>query len=461
MIRTLSGSRSLSAQLIVAVSIVIAVVAAVHACAAYVVARSETDSLLDTRLRDVAIRLAAGMADIIMPLPDPGPHRPEDLEIQVWTGSQAQPSRATDPSIRFRGDSPAGFSDQIVNGEAWRIFTVRDTDRIVEVGQRVRVRTRIAEKSAAFSLWPTAVLTPFIWLSMILVVRRTMRQLGTLARQVKAIDLDRPSPLSSQGVAADLLPFVTSINAVFERLSNVRESEKKFISDAAHELRSPITALQLQADNLRNSISPANVERFEELRSGILRGGKLVAQLLQLARADAQVSESESAEINLRDVVNDVIGGLLPIAAARRIDLGVEKIDDVSLHAALTDLRTVIKNLIDNAIRYSPAGGTVDVRVTRQGAGVAIEVIDQGPGIAPEMLTRVFERFVRVASAEIEGTGLGLAIVRAIMQKYEGTATLANRSDGHTGLIANVTFPLAGSLPASRRTAERPAESQH
>jgi two-component system, OmpR family, sensor kinase len=287
MIRNLPGSRSLSAQLIVAVSIVIATVAAVHAGAAYLVARSETDSLLDTRLREVAIRLAAGMADIIMPLPDLGPRRPEDLEIQVWTGSRLQPSRATDPTIRFRRDARGGFSDQMVNGEAWRTFTVHATDRIVEVGQRVWVRRRIAERSAARSLWPTAVLTPFIWLSMILVLRRTMRQLDTLARQVKAIDLDRPDPLSPQGDAADLLPFVTSINAVFKRLSDVRESEQKFISDAAHELRSPITALQLQADNLRSSISAVNVERFEELRRGILRGGNLIVQLLHLALADA------------------------------------------------------------------------------------------------------------------------------------------------------------------------------
>jgi two-component system, OmpR family, sensor kinase len=285
---------------------------------------------------------------------------------------------------------------------------------------------------------------------MILVVRRTMRQIDTLARQVEAIDLDRPDPLPAQGVAAELLPFVTSINAVFERLADVRDTEKKFISDAAHELRSPITALQLQADNLRSAISPANVERFEELRRGILRGGNLVAQLLQLARADAQVSESDSAEISLREAVTDVIADLLPIAAARGIDLGVEKIDDVFLDATPTDLRAVIKNLVDNAIRYSPPDKTVDVRVTRQGAGAAIEVIDEGPGIAPDMLARVFERFVRVGSAEVEGTGLGLAIVRAIMQKYGGTATLANRTDGRTGLVATVTFPSAGPLPANK-----------
>ncbi len=148
-------------------------------------------------------------------------------------------------------------------------------------------------------------------------------------------------------------------------------------------MRSPITALQLQADNLRSSISPVNAEQFDELRRGILRGGNLVVQLLQLARADAQVSESERAEINLREVVTDVIADLLPIAAARRIDLGVEKIDDVYVDATPTDVRTVIKNLVDNALRYSPPDATVDVRVTRQGAGVAIEVIDQGPGIAP------------------------------------------------------------------------------
>jgi two-component system OmpR family sensor kinase len=443
MTRTMPSGRSLSAQLLIAVSIVIAVVACVHAVAAYVVARSETDSLLDTRLRDVGIRLAAGMADIIVPSPEPGVQRPENLEIQIWTGSEARPSRATVPSIRFSRDAPAGFSSQRVDGEDWRIFTVRHADKIVEVGQRMWVRKRIAEESALKSLWPTAILTPLIWLAMILVVRRTMRRLDALARQVEAIDLDHPKHLSSDDVAADLLPFVKSMNAVFERLSRAREAEKKFISDAAHELRSPITALQLQADNLRRSIAPANVSRFEELRRGIARSSSLVAQLLQLARADAQVSDSRLDDLHLGDVVKDVIADLLPIAASRGIDLGVERMDDVSLHATQTDVRVVVKNLIDNAIRYSPQGGVVDVRVVRRDAGVMIEVTDQGPGVAPVMLERVFERFVRVGAAGVEGTGLGLAIVRAIMLKYKGSAVLANRGDGRSGLVARVFFPLA------------------
>jgi two-component system OmpR family sensor kinase len=441
MTNNMTRNGSLSRQLIVALSLVIGVVGVIHGLSSYAVARADTNMLLDTRLSDVAIRLSAGMADIIMPIPEPGLRRPEDLEIQVWTGDEPRPSRATDPSIKFRRDAPMGFSNQIVAGVAWRVFTVRTANRTFEVGQRSEIRRGIAETSALKNIWPTIILIPLIWVAVILVVRGLMTQLNELAGRVQTIDLDRLRPISREGVPEDLLPFVKSINLLIERLAQMIESEKKFISDAAHELRSPIAALQLQADNLRHSIYPANVERFEELRRGIIRGGNLVTQMLQLARADAQVDDTRLSDVRVREVVTDVIADSLPIAMARGIDLGVEHLDEATVRATETDLRVVVKNLVDNAIRYSPDGSTIDVRVVAQAGRVSLEVADQGPGIAPESLTRVFERFVRVGTADIEGTGLGLAIVRATVSKYGGSASVANRVDGQTGLIARAEFP--------------------
>ena len=201
--------------------------------------------------------------------------------------------------------------------------------------------------------------------------------------------------------------------------------------------------MQLQADNLRHSIYPVNVERFEELRGGIIRSAYLVSQMLSLARADTRASTAQLEDVDVREVVTNVIAANLPIAMARNIDLGVDHLDAAAVRATRTDVQVVVKNLVENALRYGIEGGTVDLRVTVDDATVCIEVIDDGPGIAPELQERVFERFVRVGSTDVEGTGLGLAIVRATLAKYGGRSSVSSRSDGQSGLVARAEFPLA------------------
>lgn len=438
---------SLGTQLVIALSAVVIVVGMVHAAGSYVVSSAATNALLDTRLSDVAIRLAAGMADIISKAPEPGVQRPQDLQIQIWSGDEITPSRATDPSILFNRNAQPGFSQQEAGGDAWRVFTVHSANRIVEVGQRVKVREAVVRDAALTTLWPTVLLMPLMWVAVIIVVRATMRRVDRLANEVKALDVNHLTPISTDEVPADLLPFVDSINSLTARLGRMIESEKKFIADAAHELRSPITALQLQADNLRHSIYPVNAERFEELRGGIVRSAYLVSQMLSLARADTRASTTQLEDVDVREVVTEVIAANLPIAMARNIDLGVDQLDAAVVRATKTDVRVVVKNLVENALRYGPEGGTVDLRVTTDNATVVIEVIDDGPGIAPELQERVFERFVRVGATDVEGTGLGLAIVRATLAKYGGHSSVSSRTDGHSGLVARAEFPLARPNP--------------
>ena len=434
---------SLGTRLVFALTMVVVAVGMIHAAGSYALASGSTRALLDTRLSDVAIRLSAGLADIILPTPAPGVQRPQDLEIQVWTGGEVNPSRVTDPAIRFNREAPPGFSEQRAGDDVWRVFTIHGPNRIIEVGQRMRIRDAVVRDAALTTLWPTILLMPLMWIAVIVVVRMTVRQVDRLADKVKALDVNRLETLSTRDVPADLLPFVESINALVARLGQMIQSEKTFIADAAHELRSPITALQLQAENLRHSIYPENIERFEELRGGIIRSAYLVQQMLHLARADTRVEAKQLEDVDVREVVTEVVADHLPIAMARNIDLGVERIDPAVVRAARTDVKVVVKNLVENALRYSAVGSVVDLRVKASGDRVCIEVTDEGPGIAPELQERVFERFVRVGSAEIEGTGLGLAIVRATLAKYGGHARVASRSDGRSGLVARAEFPLA------------------
>jgi len=239
---------------------------------------------------------------------------------------------------------------------------------------------------------------------------------------------------------------------MIERLAKSIESERKFIADAAHELRTPLTALQLQADNLAPHIAPGNQERFHELRRGIARSGGLITQLLRLARADAPLSGNVLARVDVSVVIKDAIADVLPIAFQRGLDVGAEELISAHVRAVEADICIVVMNLLSNAVRYTPDGGIIDVRMRRDKDMVWVEVIDTGPGIDEALLPRVFERFFR-ANAEVEGSGLGLSIVKAIAVRYGGEVSLRNRDDGRSGIVA------AFGLPVDESTDDAPARS--
>jgi two-component system OmpR family sensor kinase len=283
------------------------------------------------------------------------------------------------------------------------------------------------------------VLIPAVWLAVFLCVSRAFAVLNRLGRQVREIDFAKLAPLRASGLPSELHPFVSSINRMIERLDESLKLERDFISDAAHELRTPLTALKLQADNLQSDIVPCNQRRFNALRQTIDRTSLLVAQLLQLARADARIAEPALSQIEVTGVVTSVVAELLPIAMARRIDIGAGEMSKAVVPLTEPDLRAIVKNLVDNALRYTPQGGVVDLRVCTRDERVVIEVEDTGPGIPEPLLRRVFDRFFRVNHG-IEGSGLGLAIVRAIVERHGGTISLRNRNDGQTGLCATVAF---------------------
>jgi two-component system OmpR family sensor kinase len=311
---------------------------------------------------------------------------------------------------------------------------------VIQVAQRSSVRHELAQERAVNTLWPMTVLVPLVWIAVLLVVRRSLRKLNRLGAQVQGIDVSHFQQLSTSGVPVEIRPFIDSINLMIDRLAQSIESERKFISDAAHELRTPLTALQLQADNLQPHIAPGNQERFRELRSGITRSGGLIAQLLRLARADAALQADTLTRVDVPAVVVDAVAEVLPIAMKRGIDIGADEMASAFVRAVEADVGIVVRNLVSNAIRYTPDGGKVDLSVQKREEMVWVEVTDTGPGIAEELLPRVFDRFFR-ANSHIEGSGLGLSIVEAIATKYGGAASLRNRRDGQSGIVASIGFP--------------------
>lgn len=438
---------SLRNHLAIALAVLVSVVAIAQGISSYQLCRAGMSALLDLRLEQVAVRMRNGLAESIPATPARGSQPSRDIVITIHKPGAEVPLRSTDPSLQLPQDAASGFSSDDVNGERWRIYTLRDPGTLIQIAQRSSVRDELERETALTTLWPTLVLLPLVLGAVLLIVQLSLRKMKQLGHEVQGMDASHLTPLPVAGVPTELLPFVDSINRMIGRLAQSIEAERKFIADAAHELRTPLTALQLQADNLQPHIVPGNQERFKELRSGIARSGALITQLLRLARADAPLAGGAIEPTDASSIVVDAVSGVLPLAAARGIDIGAEQMVTEAIAAPAVDVAVAVKNLVSNAIRYTPDGGTIDLGMRVEGNVVWVEVTDTGPGIAEELLPRVFDRFFR-ASLDVEGTGLGLSIVKAITQKYGGDAVIRNRSDGRSGIVAAVSFPLAAKSAA-------------
>ncbi|MEX3931833.1 sensor histidine kinase [Paraburkholderia phymatum] len=432
--------RSLRNQLVLALCVLVSIVGVVQGVSSYQLSKAGMNALLDLRLEQAATRLySSGLAESLPAIPARGSQPERDIVVTVWKDDIETPYRSTEPALALPRNAEAGFLTTEVGGESWRIYTLREPGTVVQVAQRSRVRHELAQARSINTLWPMVVLVPLVWLAVLLVVRRALRRLTRLGAQVQAIDMTHFEQLSTSGVPTEIRPFIVSINRMFERLAQSIEGERKFISDAAHELRTPLTALQLQADNLQPHIAPGNQARFRELQGGIRRSGRLIAQLLRLARADAAVQPDTLTRVDVTKVVVDVVAEVLPIAMKRGIDIGADEMASAHVRANEADIGVALRNLVSNAIRYTPDDGKVDLSVHVRDGIVWIEVVDTGPGIDEALLPRVFDRFFR-ANAQIEGSGLGLSIVQAIVNRYGGAANLRNRTDGQSGIVASIGF---------------------
>jgi two-component system, OmpR family, sensor kinase len=433
------AAHSLHRRLSIAIGTLAIFVGVLGALGTFLVVRSLATEF-NTSLRDAAAHVQTGV-----------PHRAseaqgerlpsDDFVVQIWSAEDGDsPSRTSNPKLALPR-AETGFSSIDYDGEAWDVFALAAGDEYIQVAESRSMRNRNALRVAFWSLLPVLALLPLLMLTIAVTVRVSLRPLERVGRRAAKVDLHDLKPLEVAQAPLELRPFVESINRMIERLSVLVNAERKFIADAAHELRSPISAMQLQIDNLRNAPREQYPERFEELRRGVVRTGSLVSQLLGLARAEIGSAQRELTDVPLPQLVTDVLADLLPLADARGVDLGVVRLDDVSVRATETDLRVLVRNLVDNAIRYGHEGARVDVEVRREDSGVVIEVTDNGPGIAEADLPRVFDRFFRAGGHDTQGSGLGLAIAQALAQSYRGRVTLANRLDGQTGIVARIELP--------------------
>jgi len=269
---------------------------------------------------------------------------------------------------------------------------------------------------------------------------RAMGRIETLARAAAAQDENTISELPMKGVPSEISPFVIAVNRLLTRLRDAFASQRRFVQDAAHELRTPITAMTLQLENLKacpmDAETAAQVSQFE---AGLKRTKRLIEQLLRLARQEAPQKADAASSVDLAAFLRELISDLMPCADHRDIDVGLSVDIHATVRANPHELRSLLHNLLENALRYTPEHGVVDVRLFADGGKVVVEIVDSGPGIPPDLLPRVFDRFFRIEGSDTEGSGLGLAIAKHAAERNRIDLHLDNRIE-RSGLVARVTF---------------------
>jgi two-component system OmpR family sensor kinase len=321
------------------------------------------------------------------------------------------------------------------------VFSLPSRGYVIQVAQPLLVRQQRAVGLAVRTLTPLALMLPILGAAIWLIVGSQLRPLSELADSVRMRQPDALEPIADDRVPDEIRPVIASLNDLLARLRMAIDGQQAFVADAAHELRTPLTAVRLQLQ-LAESAGSEEEKRaaFTQLRAGLDRAARLVEQMLDLARHEAVPMVKEA--VALDELARDVVAELAPLADARNQDLGLAESTPLSVHGDRHALRMLLKNLIDNAIRYTPAGGQIDVNVLRRLGAPTLEVVDSGPGIPAGDRERVFSRFYRVAGSGAGGTGLGLAIVQSIVKNHNGIIELGDGFGGK-GLRVTVRFSTA------------------
>ncbi|MGH8171271.1 MAG: ATP-binding protein [Steroidobacteraceae bacterium] len=405
-------------------------------------ALAEADTFFDYHLKETALFLRDQPVEYQFPTPIPPSDVAYDFVVQIWTIDGRRiyigPEQAVLPN-----STALGYSTVNTSAGQWRVYGTVSPTKVVQVAQPMSVRRHEAAQLALRTLAPFALLMPLLGLLVWLVVGHALQPLQRLARAVKARRVNALEPLSDKRLPEEVRPLVGSLNDLLGRLTAALDRERAFMADAAHELRTPLTALHLQLGALaRAGTETERAEAMGKLAQGVQRAIRLVEQMLSLARQEPR-AEPVRMRFALDELAREVVAELVPLADARRIDLGVSEAQSVLVQGDRDSVATLIRNLVDNAVRYTREGGRVDVSVERSAAAPAqalVKVVDDGPGIAREERERVFDRFYRKPGTRSPGSGLGLAIVQAIAAAHGATVTLGEGPDGR-GLAVTVAFP--------------------
>ena len=417
--------------------------------ATYYSTRSEFSAIFDSQLKHTAMEIVESGAIDISRITLVGQSPQLNLFVQIYDAHENRIYMS-----QHRSPLPVaevvGFSDvKLDSGEEWRQYTSTVGTRIIQVAQPMDVRDKLAVSAAMRIVQPMLVLIPFLAIAIWFVIVQSLQPLNRTARAVSMRSPSSLEPIEIKNLPYELKSLVGAINNLLRRLSESLNAQQRFASDAAHELRTPLAAIKLQAQLLSRCKPEDKAKYAARLQQGVARATRLVEQLLTIARLDPENADKPMSEVDLAAVASSAVEELSQSARDKAITL-TARAEPLTMMGMPDAIHLMVVNLADNAIRYTPENGRIEIGVKQKGNDAVITVTDDGPGIAPEERERVFERFYRALGTKVSGTGLGLAIVSRIVAMHNGTsritdgfARLAHDGSGEGfGAQFVVTLPL-------------------
>ena len=364
------------------------------------------------------------------------------LAFQVFSANGDRLLQSENAPAEFSKPSQPGFARHRLGGMTWRSFALHSPDgRWYYVAERDDIRSELAGEIAVGTALPPLLALPVIALLILMIVDWATRSIARVADEVEARPAEQLDPIDPRSAPTELTGLIQAINRLFLRVQSTLEREKRFTADAAHELRTPISALKLHAQNLAESDDQAaRIASSQGLQRGIERCERLVSQLLELARLERGGLKLETQPLELGVVIRQVIADLAPEAHRRGIELAFQCERDCRVDGDPVLLAVMARNLIENAIRHGPPDSAVEVELRCLPDAVCVSVEDQGEGITAAQRERVFERFHRDAGVTGSGSGLGLSIVSRVAELHRASIHLGEGRDGR-GLRAELRFP--------------------
>lgn len=366
-------------------------------------------------------------------------HRYEKkLAFQIWEDKQLVLRSANVPALPL-ANSP-GYSDQTIGTERWRVFSLNINNKNIYVAEKHEVREELIGEITLQSLYPLTLALPVLGLLIWISLGQALKPLRKLAAEIALRSSNNLEPVAGQtNIPSEISPIISSLNQLFMQVKLAFEREKRFTSDASHELRTPLASIKIQAQvALRAEDNEQRQHALKQIVESVDRTSHLVEQMLTLARLDPDVAAEQLTDVNLSQLIQDVKSEFIKHAENKSISLTVEETDDdviVSGHDSA--LAILLRNLLSNAINYSPKGSAITIKLNTEKNNIKLMVTDTGPGIPAEERSEMFSRFRRGENAQYQqGSGLGLSIVKRIAELHNADIDVFDNPSGQGTCIA-------------------------